>query len=324
VSVSTESEWDAYFNDICKSTRLAETTPIYSTLGNHEGNSILYYNYLYLPHNNPANTIAYYSFEYGNAHIICLDSEIPYNVGSEQYNWLVTDLKSASEARFRFIFVHRPLYSSSQHGSEINLRNTLSPLCESEKVDIVFSGHDHVYERTNSINGVTYIVTGGGGAPLYDFYTSNSWTAYKESAYHFCKLQIDSNICRMWMIRSDGVVRDSLTIVKSGTATSVIDKQGVIQKHPRLYQNYPNPFNPETVLTYSLDAPSYVTLEVFDIIGRRVKELLCDVPRIPGFYQQNLNASDLPGGVYFCRLVAVSASQPRSTFEETKAMVLLK
>jgi len=322
VESSTESNWDSYFADICKTTTLGQTTPIYSALGNHEGNSPLYYEYLYLPHNNPANTEAYYSFDYGSVHFICLDTEIPYNVGSQQYAWLVSDLQSAAQAKFKFVFLHRPPYSSSQHGSDLNVRNTLSSVFESGKVDIVFCGHDHVYERTQKINSVTYIVTGGGGAPLYGFNATNSWTAYKESAYHFCKVLVDSNTCRMWMIRQDGAVKDSFTITKG--AVRVKDGgQGALPFQPKLFQNYPNPFNPVTTLGYSLPASNFVSLKVLDVLGQEVKTLVQE-SKSSGVHEEKFDATGLASGVYFYRLIAVSLSHPVSLYQETKAMVLIR
>jgi predicted phosphodiesterase len=216
VSRNTVANWDAYFADICDSTHVGQTIPIYASPGNHESGQ-MYYDNLFLPSNNPQKTEAYHSFDYGNVHIISVNTEIDYKKGSEQYQWLEHDLQSpeAQSATFKIVFWHRPPYSSSNHGSDMSARTTLCPLMESSGVDIVFNGHDHVYERTKPINGITYIVTGGGGAPLYDFKTENEWTAYKEKAYHFCKLLVDNQVLSMFMIRDDGVVRDSLFINKS-------------------------------------------------------------------------------------------------------------
>jgi predicted phosphodiesterase len=216
VSRNTVANWDAYFADICDSTHVGQTIPMYASPGNHESGQ-MYYDNLFLPSNNPQKTEAYYSFDYGNIHIISVNTEIDYKKGSEQYQWLEQDLQSpaAQAATFKIVYWHRPPYSSSNHGSDMPARTVFCPLMESHGVDIVFNGHDHAYERTKPINGTTYIVTGGGGAPLYDFKTENDWTAYKEKAYHFCKLMVDNQVLRLFMIRDDGSVRDSLIINKS-------------------------------------------------------------------------------------------------------------
>jgi predicted MPP superfamily phosphohydrolase len=212
VSSSTEANWNKYFAILCKNTTVGQTIPIYSTMGNHDTNSLRYYEYLHLPHNNTENTQSYYSFDYGCAHIIALNSLTDYSPGSPQYRWLVDDLSYAKNATFRFVFMHNPVYSSSQHGGSESIQKILSPLFEQYRVQIVFSGHDHGYERTKSINGITYVVTGGGGAPLYNFKSDHDWTAYKEKAYHYCKISIDSTACKFSMIRLDGVISDSLVV----------------------------------------------------------------------------------------------------------------
>jgi subtilisin family serine protease len=83
-----------------------------------------------------------------------------------------------------------------------------------------------------------------------------------------------------------------------------------------LGQNYPNPFNPTTTMSYQLSANSFVTLKVFDILGREVATLVNEVQR-PGIYRVNWDASSLPSGVYFCRMHA-------GEFVATRKAVLMK
>jgi photosystem II stability/assembly factor-like uncharacterized protein len=79
---------------------------------------------------------------------------------------------------------------------------------------------------------------------------------------------------------------------------------------PRLLQNYPNPFNPSTVVSYQLPVVSRVDLRVFDLLGREVA-VLVNEEKPPGSYTMTWDASDLPSGVYFCRLTAGGFSQIR-------------
>ena len=215
VPSGTEADWNMYFTVLCSNTTVGQTLPVFSTVGNHEKNSSGYEQYLHLPHNNPQNSQLYYSFDCGSTHFIALNSTINYEPGSPQYNWFVEDAAQAATAKFRFVFLHHPVYSSFPHGSTEKVQQYLLPLFEQHHVQMVFSGHDHAYERTKPMNGVTYVVTGGGGAPLYDSKSDNSWTAYKEKAYHFCKLLMDSAQCTLYMIRLDGAIRDSITFSAS-------------------------------------------------------------------------------------------------------------
>lgn len=83
-----------------------------------------------------------------------------------------------------------------------------------------------------------------------------------------------------------------------------------------LNQNYPNPFNPVTVISYSLSLYSAVSLKVFDVLGREVA-VLVNEEKLPGTYEVDFNAVDLPSGVYMYRIQFGS-------FIETKKMLLLK
>jgi len=83
-----------------------------------------------------------------------------------------------------------------------------------------------------------------------------------------------------------------------------------------LRQNYPNPFNPSTTISYQLPTQSYVTLKVFDILGREVATLVNGVEQ-PGYKSVNFNADNLASGVYYYRLQA-------GNFIEIKKFVLLR
>lgn len=83
-----------------------------------------------------------------------------------------------------------------------------------------------------------------------------------------------------------------------------------------LYQNYPNPFNPSTTVRYQIPLGTHVTLKVFDLLGREVARLV-DGTREAGIHTVQLNADDLPSGMYLYRLTA-------GAFTETRRMVILK
>jgi len=102
--------------------------------------------------------------------------------------------------------------------------------------------------------------------------------------------------------------------VKTFPTTSVAE--GIIQKTFSLQQNYPNPFNPSTTIKYSIPKQSYVTLKVYDILGREVAALVNE-KKPAGVYEINWNASKLSSGVYFYQLKA-------GEFIQTKKMILIK
>ncbi|HVP37412.1 MAG TPA: metallophosphoesterase [Terriglobales bacterium] len=207
---SDENQWTTYFATICSSAVCAQGFPYYYAIGNHEGESPLYYNYFYLPHNNPDSTESYYSFDYGNSHFISLDTQKPYGPSSAQYQWLRKDLVNSYNQTFIFVFMHDHPYCAGGHNSNLGIRDTLCPLFQSFKVDMVFSGHSHFYQRNGPVNGVTYLIAAGGGAPLYTP-AESSWTKHAEKAHHFVDFDVWADSLKFKMVRTDGSIGDSLT-----------------------------------------------------------------------------------------------------------------
>jgi len=183
------------------------------TAGNHENTAdpASYYPSLFaLPVNPAAGN--YYSFDVGCMHVVVLDSEMDMN--GAQKMWLENDMqKSAANSAIAWtiIYFHRPPYSSGAHGSQLDVRAAWCSIFEKYGVAMVFAGNDHHYERSRLINGVMYVVTGGGGAPLYS--ASNSWfTAAVTSCYHAVVLDVEPARIRYRAVRHDGVVFDDMVI----------------------------------------------------------------------------------------------------------------
>lgn len=172
------------FNQIVSD--LVKITEFYPALGNHENNSPLYFDNFDLPNNE-----RWYIVEKNNLHFIVLDSNSDCSIGSEQYLWLEDDLQNINEnIKFVIAIFHHPPFSTGPHTEdEESLRQSIIPLFEQYGVDIVFNGHDHDYERS-LYNNIYYIVTGGGGAPLYDQARTSPYSQLFIKAYHFCKLSI--------------------------------------------------------------------------------------------------------------------------------------
>jgi 3',5'-cyclic AMP phosphodiesterase CpdA len=113
----------------------------------------------------------HYSFDRGGCHFSALCSEVPGEtgaIGPEQLAWLDKDLAGAQDAKHRFVFLHRPLWSRNGRYSEETIEKWMAevhPLLKKHNVGTVFAGHDHFYEFER-IDGIRYIITGGGGAEL--------------------------------------------------------------------------------------------------------------------------------------------------------------
>jgi hypothetical protein len=98
--------------------------------------------------------------------------------------------------------------------------------------------------------------------------------------------------------------------------TSVETSLTNFPSHFSLAQNYPNPFNPATTISFTVPSKSFVSLKIFDALGREVSVLLSE-ELLAGGYSRQWDAATLPSGIYFYRLQC-------SSFTETKKLVLLR
>ncbi|MFN8626002.1 MAG: metallophosphoesterase family protein [Candidatus Binatia bacterium] len=208
---------------------LFSDTPLYATMGNHEANAHWFYDFFSLPP--PEN---YYSFDYGNTHFIVLDSYANVKgvadfgvIGkdSAEYRWLVNDLKS-SKAKWKIVTLHHPIYDSSFQSDpgSLQLRQLLSPLFEQYGVDLVFNGHDHLYERSYPMragkvdlkHGIPYITSGGGGAELHQFLQRKKaeFVVTGQVVPHYCVVAVANGLLEMKVFDLDGRLIDSLTLAK--------------------------------------------------------------------------------------------------------------
>lgn len=193
------ADFDKKFFSIYAS--MLDHIPFFLCLGNHDADfhgGSPYLENFYLPR--------YYSFKEGEGHFIALDSNDLLQPGSSQYQWLNQDLKNSKEP-LKVVYFHHPIYSTGYHGSTRELQKILIPLFEKYRVTLVLNGHDHDYERTVPIHGITYLVTGGGGAPLYPPVEAD-WTAHSESMYNFVLFHVVKDKIHLVGINSQGEIFD--------------------------------------------------------------------------------------------------------------------
>jgi hypothetical protein len=126
----------------------------YASLGNHDKTSFDTYE----PFN--MGGTRYYTFTRNNVRFFVLDSNA---MDPQQLQWIEGALKSAREA-WKIVYFHHPLYSDGgRHGSEVELRVRIEPLFVKYGVNVVYSGHDHIYERLKPQKGIYYFVSGAAG-----------------------------------------------------------------------------------------------------------------------------------------------------------------
>jgi acid phosphatase type 7 len=185
-----EADWDEFFK---VEDPLLANVPIYPAVGNHEednGEIPIYERLFHLPAvESGSGDEAYYSFDYVNAHFVVLDNSVNIHpwyeclllgklydncFNSDQLAWIQLDLAKAvadSSIDHVFVFVHEGPYSSKEGRTGSAAMRELLPLFAKSKVKVVFSGHDHYFEHGLTGNGLNYVISGGGGAPLYDLKT---------------------------------------------------------------------------------------------------------------------------------------------------------
>ena len=164
----TDEEYQDAVFDMYKP--LLATSVVWPTFGNHDGQTASsatqsgpYYDLFTLPKNGEcgglaSGTEAYYSFDWGNVHFLCLDSyESDRSVNGPMWTWARNDL-AATSAQWLIAFFHHPPYTKGSHDSDtgsplIAMRKNFLPMLEDAGVDLVLAGHSHVYERSYLLDG---------------------------------------------------------------------------------------------------------------------------------------------------------------------------
>ncbi|MBO8161223.1 MAG: metallophosphoesterase [Thermosipho sp. (in: Bacteria)] len=163
-------EWNVFFDT---GHSLFSTSPVFPVLGNHEHNTEYYYQAFMPPRKGGGDFLKqWYSFDIGPVHYIVLDSDIQENTAASifQTKWLENDLKNTDKPYIIVLF-HHPFFSNVKDRGQ-QFREEWHNLFVKYKVSAVFNGHIHHYERFLK-DGVMYITTGGGGAPLgYGLYSN--------------------------------------------------------------------------------------------------------------------------------------------------------
>jgi predicted phosphodiesterase len=126
----------------------------YASLGNHDNPNERFYKLFNMNGQN------YFTIKKGNVHFFVLDSNY---MDPKQLDWIETQLRT-SKSPWKIAYFHHPLYSSgATHGPSVDLRRVIEPLFIRYGVNVVFSGHEHFYERLKPQNGIHYFISGSAG-----------------------------------------------------------------------------------------------------------------------------------------------------------------
>ena len=197
---------------------LLRQATFFPSLGNHERNSRDFYDFF-------QEELPYYSFNWGNAHFTVINSDIE-NVATSkaardefwarQTRWMEEDLAANQKSDYRFIMCHHPPFTAVERRQGDNPHMTaLVPMFEKYHVTAGLFGHDHNYQHYLK-NGVHYVVSGGGGAPLYDVNKPDPAITQKVvSIENFVTVSVNGKVAKAQAISIDGKVLDEFELRSS-------------------------------------------------------------------------------------------------------------
>jgi 3',5'-cyclic AMP phosphodiesterase CpdA len=155
----------------------------------------------------------YYGFDAGDVRIAMLDSESLVMGDQRQYDWARQFLSERPQS-FKIVMLHRPLWSPGPNGSCVPIREKLLPILQETGVRLVFTGHDHMYYRTYR-DGVTQVITGGGGAPLYDPENTGMMIEGDVTAkvHHYCRVDVRADAIIVTTLDLEGEIIDQFHLL---------------------------------------------------------------------------------------------------------------
>lgn len=183
-------------------TLISSGVKFYAAIGNHDDPNA---DVSYPPFN--MNGSRYYTYTKGHVRFVVADTNF---LDEVQVGWLEKTLTASSEP-WKIVYFHHPLYSNGdRHGSNVELRVRLEPMLVQHGVDVVMSGHDHIYERIKPQKGITYFVIGSSGMLRKGGITPSNITAvgYAEDQA-FTLMEVAGSELRFQTIARSGKIIDS-------------------------------------------------------------------------------------------------------------------
>jgi predicted phosphodiesterase len=208
--------WEHY-NNITD--QIGHYAPIYGVIGNHDTGArtgtlrLEYFFDAFVQYGEPSLN---FSFDYAGVHIAFLTTEeMGYEgrIVGDQLEWLQNDLESTNRV-MKFVVQHRPLYpvahiDDSYYDLPPADREAYQTLLEENNVTLLITGHDHCFNRL-TFNGITQIIAGGGGAPLYNH------PVWGGGFYHYVSTNVSHGHINITAIKLDGTVGHNYQIPYDG------------------------------------------------------------------------------------------------------------
>jgi hypothetical protein len=215
-----QDEWDAWF---MAGDPILASTPLITAHGNHDTNSVNFFSQFANPGDEQN-----FALDLGPVHLtVANDTPMnPADVAGVLAQTLDSNLKAGTSAPWNVLMHHKPMWTAAggPHPEDaLVTRVPWQPIIDNYKVDAVFNGHDHDYERTKPMRGMTpgvtnkdgtvFVVAGSAGADLYDNGT-DFWTAFSAKTYNFVIVKARPGTMQVNAYRDDGSALDSTTLTK--------------------------------------------------------------------------------------------------------------
>jgi predicted phosphodiesterase len=215
-----QDEWDAWFQ---AADPILANVPMIVAHGNHDVNAVNWFSQFAMPGDEQNFTV-----EFGPVHLtVANDTPAdPADLQGANAQMLDANLGAGDTAPWNLLMHHKPMFSAAAgpHPNDVVvMRMAWQPIVDAHKVDVVFNGHDHDYERSKPMRGMTpgttpadgtiYAVVGAAGADLYDA-GSSFWTEKSEKTYCFAEVNCRKGMFQFNAFRQDGSALDSFSIMK--------------------------------------------------------------------------------------------------------------
>ncbi len=209
--------WDDEF--FGQAHELFATIPSFTVIGNHEKNSSLFKEFFQSPR------AMNWSQEIGSVHFIGINGAMNWKKGTKRTKWLEATL-AKSTAKFIFLVSHYPAWTSGKYGrlndegqpkgkSIRQAQHVIMPLLEKYHATAMLAGHEHFYERSESDEGVSVVISGGAGVWLSDKVDTsekqNPFSKVFARKHHYCLFTVKEDVCTMEVVSPDGELIDTFS-----------------------------------------------------------------------------------------------------------------
>ncbi len=218
-SGASDADWQSFFD---VEGVLLRDHNVFACVGNHEitegagANYLRYFGPTFDAHGAGEKPKLYGSFRWGDTRFFLLDAMETFDSGPERA-WLDDELARADSEQglvWRIVVMHHAPWSAGPHGGNARaLRAGIPALFAAHHVDLVIAGHDHIYER-GFASGIHYLISGGGGAPLYEIKGKVPSTRKVESVHHLIEVVVQTDAIRIVAKRDDGSVLERCGMTK--------------------------------------------------------------------------------------------------------------